>query len=157
MGPDSFQYLYDVLYRNLRNTFKYAEEFAFWLYSSYSEMRKVMAADYDGLFQVWLTEIADRHVKDTNLGNRAWDVFDQLASHKGWCSPSDFADYGFNSTAAMRPHIRSLERENLVITSLNDDSDKRRKTIMMTPRGWLVRYARNGYVPPAAHASVNGR
>ena len=33
--------------------------------------------------------------------------------------------------------------------SAEDEGDKRRKTIYMTPRGWLVRYARNGYQPPA--------
>lgn len=151
VGTDSFQYLYDVLYRNLRNAFKYAEEFSFWLHSTYPSTGTRVTEDYDDLFQVWLTDIADKHHNDTDVGNRAWAVFDHLAGNKGWCSPSDFASYGFNSTAAMRTHIRALERENLVITSLNDDSDKRRKTIMMTPRGWLVRYARNGYVPPTPH------
>jgi len=75
-------------------------------------------------------------------------VFDDLATRGGWCSPSDFRQFGFNSTAAMRPHIKSLEQENLVSTTLNDESDKRRKTIIMTPRAWLVQYARNGYRSP---------
>jgi len=31
VGPDTFQYLYDVPHQNLRNAFKYAEDFSHWL------------------------------------------------------------------------------------------------------------------------------
>jgi hypothetical protein len=152
VGPQSFRHLYDVLNRNLRQAFKYAEDFSFWLYQ-----QKESAADpssYDPLFQVWLTTRADMHNDQTDLGKRAWDVFDQLAERGGWCSPSDFRSFGFNSAQVMRPHIKALESENLVTTSLNDENDKRRKTIFMTARGWLVRYARCGYKPPTTDRAI---
>ena len=50
---------------------------------------------------------------------------------------------------ALRPQIKALEDVNLVASAI-DDTDKRRKTISITPRGWLVNYARNGYRVPQA-------
>jgi hypothetical protein len=146
VGPETFRYLYDILNRNLRSAFKIAEDFSFWLLDEGEVSGN--AATYAELFEVWLTGQADKHHCDTHLRNRAWQVFDTLAERDGWCSPGDYADFGFNSTAAMRLQIKALEQENLVVTSINDDADKRRKTISMTPRGWLVRYARTGYPPP---------
>ncbi len=97
---------------------------------------------------MWLTEQADRYASDTSLTNRALEVFDTLALGGGSCSPSDYEAFGFNSAEAMRPYIKALEDANLAASS-RDDTDKRRKTIILTPRGWLVRYARNGYNAPA--------
>ena len=48
---------------------------------------------------------------------------------------------------ALRPQIKSLEDGQLVQSS-KDDNDKRRKTIVVTPRGWLVNYKRTGYEKP---------
>jgi DNA-binding MarR family transcriptional regulator len=145
VGPQSFRHLYDVLNQNLRQAFKYAEDFSFWLHQQEESAEQ---SSYDPLFQIWLSTRADMHNKQTDLGRRAWEVFDQLAGRGGSCSPSDFKSFGFNSPQVMRPHIKALESENLVTTSLNDENDKRRKTIFMTARGWLVRYARSGYQLP---------
>lgn len=150
VSPQSFRLLYDVLDHNLRQSFKYAEAFAFWLHE---ESGSVMDRySYGPLFQVWLTDRADKANEATELGKRAWEVFDLLAARGGWCSPSDFRSFGFKSAQVMRPHVKALEAQNLVSTSLNDENDKRRKTIVMTARGWLVRYARSGYELPAAVA-----
>jgi hypothetical protein len=148
IGPSSFRKLYEVLNRNLREAFKFADDFSIWLYSQ-GETTGTTAA-FDALFEVWLADRADLHRRDTELGNRAWQVFDQLADRYGWCSPSDFEAFGFRGQNVMRTHIKALEAQNLVTTSVHDENDKRRKTIMMTPRGWLVRYARCGYRPPGA-------
>ncbi|QFZ19103.1 hypothetical protein [Saccharothrix syringae] len=147
VNPDTFGYLYEILNKNLRNAFKFAEDFSFWLHEE--GLTGTAPGDRAGLFKVWITEQADKHNHDTRLGNRAWGVFDELADRKGWCSPGDYADFGFNSPTAMRPHIKALEQQNLVSTLMGEDDDGRRKTIVMTPRGWLVRYARNGYHLPA--------
>lgn len=150
VGPYSFRLLYEVLNRNLREAFRFAEDFAFWLYGEGETAGTT--ASFDGLFQVWLATTADRHNEDTQLGRRAWQVFDQLADRRGWCSPSDFRSFGFNTQSVMRSHIKALEAENLVTTTLHDESDRRRKTIMMTSRGWLVHYARCGYRAPVSVA-----
>lgn len=152
VGPETFRSLYDILNRNLRNAFKVAEDFSLWLLDEGEVSGN--AATYASLFEAWLTGQADKHHDDTDLGNRAWQVFDALAERGGWCSPGDYADFGFKTTTAMRPHVKTLEQEQLVSTSINDDADRRRKTIFMTPRGWLVRYARTGYCPPPPRTSL---
>jgi hypothetical protein len=146
VGPETFQSLYDILNRNLRHALKSAQDFSFWLHDE--NLASGDANEYTDLFEVWLTTQADQNHTQTALGNRAWQVFDDLAARGGRCSPGDFADFDFNSATAMRPHVKALEQENLVAISAEDDADKRRKTIYMTSRGWLVRYARNGYQPP---------
>lgn len=145
VGPDGFTHIYDVLNRNLRNTLKFCEDFAFWLTDN--PPSEVSGSLFFGLLEVWLTEQADRYNVQTSLGARAWGVFDGIAETGGSISPGDFSDFAFNSSYAMRPHIKALEDANLVQSSV-DDTDRRRKTIVMTPRGWLVRYARTGYLKP---------
>jgi DNA-binding MarR family transcriptional regulator len=44
----------------------------------------------------------------------------------------------------MRPHVKSLEDANLLVSTVDED-DKRRKTIGLTANGWLVRYKRAGF------------
>lgn len=143
VGPESFKFIYDVLNRNLRNALGYSEDFALWAYEEgYFERRET---DLDELLREWIMRRADRSNDDTKLtGTRAWEVFDALAVKGGSCSPGDYEEFGFNNPQAMVPHIRNLEDANLVISSASEE-DRRRKTIEMTPRGWLVRYARNGY------------
>lgn len=80
-------------------------------------------------------------------GNCAWEVLDARVAKGGNCSPGDFEEFGFNSPQAMVPHIKTLEDAN-VIQSSTSDEDRRRKTIAVTPRGRLVRYARSGYLLP---------
>lgn len=147
VGPQSFRFLYDILNRNLRNTFNMADNFSQWLVDEREDSGN--ADQYAKLFAVWLTDQADKHQNDTRIGKRAWEVFDHLAGRDGWCCLGDYEEFGFNSKDAMRPHIKTLEQRNLVFSSINEDSDQRRKTIVMSPRGWLVRYARTGYRAPA--------
>ncbi|WP_460397400.1 hypothetical protein [Actinophytocola sediminis] len=152
VGPYSFRLLYDILNRNLREAFRFAEDFAFWLYGEGETAGTT--ATFDALFQIWLATCADQHNADTQLGKRAWQVFDQLSDRGGSCSPSDYRSFGFNAQNVMRSHIKALEAENLVTTTLHDESDKRRKTIVMTSRGWLVHYARCGYRAPRPVSQV---
>lgn len=147
VGPDGFRYLYDVLNFNLRNTLKYCEDFSFWLRKNLPEEKSEM--EYLRLLKSWLKNQADKHNSDTALGDRAWKVFDKLSAGGGSVSPSQFEDFDFNSYPAMRPHLKALEDNQLVQSSV-DDTDQRRKTIVMTPRAWLVYFARNGYVVPGA-------
>jgi hypothetical protein len=147
VGPETFRYLYDILNRNLRNAFKHAEDFSLWLLDERHTSGN--PEEYTQLFEIWLTTQADKHNADTELGATAWELFDRIADAGGLCCPSDYTQFGFNSTARMRAHIRALEEENLVSTEVNDDADRRRKSIVVTPRGWLVRYSRTGYRAPA--------
>jgi len=145
VGPLGFKHIYDILNRNLRNTLKFCEDFAIWLYNNQPDDRS--DENYLNLLEVWLTEKADAYNEATRVGDRAWQLFDRIASVGGSVSPSDYREYDFNSLPAMRPHIKALEDANLLRSTV-DDTDKRRKTITITPRGWLVRYARSGYHVP---------
>lgn len=44
----------------------------------------------------------------------------------------------------MRPYVKQLEDANLVHRTV-DESDQRRRTIVVTANGWLVHYKRSGY------------
>lgn len=154
VGRDGFALLYSILNGNLRNALNYAEQFAVWLARNDNPPWDDNV-NFD-LLDVWLSELADAHVSDTRLGEAAWKVFDRLISLGGSCSPSDYEEFGYQSTAALRPQIKQLEEVNLVDSAV-DDSDRRRKTISVTSRGWLVNYARTGYAARQDVASAWGR
>jgi hypothetical protein len=144
VGRQSFRHLYDALNSNLRNSLKYAEDFSLWLAAQTEPpwLREENAR----LLEVWLTEMADAHYSDTRLGQAAWRVFDTLVALGGTCSPSDNESFGYDTPMALRPQVKALEDVNLVVSALGE-SDRRRKTISVTPRGWLVNYSRTGYKP----------
>lgn len=145
VGPKGFTYVYELLNRNLRNALKYCEDFAFWLYENEPDV-----TDEDEIFnffEVWLTSQADAANSATTLTPKAWEVFDGIVSRGGSISPSDHPKFGFKDMATMRPYIKALEEAQLVM-SLIDESDKRRRTIGVTSRGWLVNYARSSYEVP---------
>ncbi|MFJ5018360.1 hypothetical protein [Streptomyces griseoluteus] len=146
VGPESFKLVYDILNKNLRNALKYSEDFSLWLYDE--EYIGKGEEAFTDMFEGWIQQKAEQSAEQTDLsGTRAWEVFDALVIKGGSCSPGDFEEFGFNSSQAMVPHIKSLEDVNLVQSSASDE-DRRRKTIAVTPRGWLVHFARNGYSLP---------
>lgn len=142
VGRSAFRHVYDILNSNLRNALKQADDFSVWLALN---SQPPWRGDVNWqLFEVWLTEKADDYHNQTQLGHAAWRVFGKLAELGGTCSPSDNEVFGYNAPVALRPQIKALEDANLVVSSI-DETDKRRKTISITPRGWLVEYARAGY------------
>lgn len=140
VGVTSFRYIYDILHNNLRNAFKYSEDFSVWLADEglYENDSNAL----DSRFATWIQERAKVSREETQIGNRAWSVFNTLAERGGKASPGDYSDYGFESSQAMRPHIKNLEEAQLV-SSTSDENDKRRRTIVITARGWLVHFSNN--------------
>ena len=97
------------------------------------------------MLEVWLAEQADRYEEDTKSITKAgWGFFGALLARGGSCSPGDFAQFGFKSQQVMRPYVKQLEDANLVHSAI-DESDQRRRTIVVTSNGWLVHYKRSGY------------
>lgn len=92
------------------------------------------------MFDIWLTRQASEayEAARAQLRPKPLEVFN-IACEKILFSPGDFADFGFSSVQAIRPHIRDLESVSLLV-STQDEGDKRRKTIQVTGRGWLVKY-----------------
>jgi DNA-binding MarR family transcriptional regulator len=92
-----------------------------------------------GAFRNWLEQQVEAAYSAIRkeLRPKALQVFRSAAEYGGVFSPSDFEAFGFNSIPAFRPHIRDLEAVGIVV-STQDDGDKRRKTIQVTPKGWMV-------------------
>lgn len=142
--PQGFEHLFKVGNRNLRNAFKYSEDFSFW--AADHGLEKLPSEDKYHLLEAWMAETSDNYLRDTTgVGRRAWEVFDALVQKGGATSPSEYAEFGFESNQAMRPHLRALEEANMIESAI-DESDNRRKTISVTPRGWIVNYRRSGFV-----------
>lgn len=77
-----------------------------------------------------------------HVGARAWEIFDvAVKKMDGFFSPSDFEKLGCGSIQALRPHVADLEACGL-LTSVKDETDRRRKTVSVTSKGYLVAYAR---------------
>lgn len=137
-----FDHIYRVMHYNLRNAMKVCQDFALWMVDE--GQHPTSSEDKLGLLEAYLALMSERYTSDTSLSPRAWEVFDRLVDLGGSTSPSDFAEFGFESNQAMRPHVKNLEEANLVSSSI-DDTDRRRKTIVVAPRGWFVQYHRAGY------------
>jgi DNA-binding MarR family transcriptional regulator len=69
-------------------------------------------------------------------------VFEDAINIGGSFSPSDFEAFRFNSIAAFRPSVKALEDVHLV-TSVRDETDSRRKSIVITPKAFLVYHYRS--------------
>jgi hypothetical protein len=140
---DGFRKIYEIGNQNLRIALKYCEDFVLWCVDSGNY--PISIEDKLGLLDVWFAQVADDALHDTSdVGVRAWEVFDGISERREGMSPGDYEVLGFNSSQALQPHLRSLEQATLIESS-TDDTDKRRKTITLTPRGWIVRYHRKGY------------
>jgi len=147
VDPDGFRHLYDVGNRNLRNALKYAEDYALWL--QLEQHARPPDAEKRELLEVWMAVTADSYLADIRgVGPRAWEVFDGIVSRGGSISPADFGEFGFETPQAMRGQMQALEGSMLVETSV-DETDRRRRLIEVTSKGWIVNYKRSGYKTPS--------
>jgi hypothetical protein len=137
LRSEDFARLYDLLQGNLRSVLSYADDYC--QHVADRGVEPVTNEDKAVTFTAWLKGQCNDAYEAVRqeLRPKALEVFDVAVRAQGVFSPSDFATFGFNSIAAFRPHIRDLEAVGLVV-STKDDGDKRRKTIQVTPKGWLV-------------------
>ena len=135
--PRSFQRLYEVLRGNLRSVLNHADEYC---QHMFDRMTPTFDADKELQFEKWLANQAAEFYEAARaqLRPKPLEVF-QLACERVVFSPGDYAEFGFVSVQAIRPHIRDLEGVNLLV-STQDEVDKRRKTIQVTGTGWLVKH-----------------
>ena len=134
-----FVRLYGILLGNIRALLGHTDEFC--QFVSEQELRPDSEHDKQELFQHWLEQKCRTAYDSAKavVGSRAWDVFADAVILDGLFAPSDFEHFGFNSSQAFRPHVKDLEDAGLVV-STKDEGDRRRKTIQITPRGWLVNH-----------------
>lgn len=143
VDAEGFSRIYEIGNHNLRVALKFCEDFVFWCVQTGN--RPENAADKLSLIDTWFAEEAQLALNDTSdVGARAWQVFDGIGNRPEGISQGEFESLGFNNPQALQPHLRSLEQAALIESS-TDETDKRRKTVTMTPRGWIVRYQRREY------------
>lgn len=139
---DDIDFLYEVLNENLRNTIHYCDQYC--LHFVDSGFTAQTDSEKSKLFLNWLQSEAESILNsiEGQLRPRAFKLFKDIILHGGSFSPSDYAKFDFNSVAALRPQVLELERVALLSSTI-DESDNRRKTIQVTPKGWLTSYALN--------------
>lgn len=136
---DDFHKLYLVVNRNLRQTLAYAHEYCL----SVAEVGQApqTAPEKSSRFNFWLRNraAAIRDSVKAQVAPRAMTLFSDVIKMSGEFSPGDYVALGFNSIAAMRPHVKILEEVGL-LEAEKDDADQRRKSITVTGKGWLLNW-----------------
>ncbi len=131
---ENFIELFDIFRGNLRTVLASCDDFCLWL----SEEHESPSFFDDELFPMWLKDEmfnAFDAVK-SEIRPKAFEVF-ELACKFEVFSPSDCEEFGYKTPMALRPQIKVLEEAGLLI-STQDDTDKRRKTIQVSAKGWKV-------------------
>lgn len=139
-GAEGFEHVYNISNQNLRIALKYCEDFVLWCVDR--GHRPKSASEKLELIDVWFAKQAAASSADTSgLKALSWKIFDGIGAAKEGISPGDFQSFGLDNPQKMQPHLRILEQAALIESS-TDETDKRRKTITLTPRGWIVKYNR---------------
>jgi len=136
LTQSNFVELFDIMRGNIRSVLNEADEFCMWFADNCEDIEDFEADDY---FEQWLDEeLTNTYVAvQAEVRPRAFEAFETACQYEIF-SPSDCLEFGFESPSAMRPHIKALESAGLLRSAI-DDSDKRRKTIQVTSKGWKVR------------------
>lgn len=133
ISEENFVALFLIYRGNLREVLSGADEFC-----TYASDLEDDGVDAKGSFEKWLISEIEAAMSATSGGLKGASkkVF-LTACKKEVFSPSDYADFGYDSSMALRPQIKILEDIGLLKSS-QDEKDKRRKNIQVLPKGWLV-------------------
>ncbi len=138
LRADDFELLYRILSGNIRSVLSQADRYCTWAFDE-----KLPLTDEDKAinFNIWLSSESKSFLTTSraSVGRKAMEIF-KKACQLGNFSPGDFETFGYASVQALRPQIRELENIGLLV-STQDETDKRRKTIQVTAKGWFVKYA----------------
>jgi hypothetical protein len=132
-----FDLLYKILRGNLRNVLSYTDNYC---QSIADSTEPATEAEKHAAFMNWLVTEAEaaHNTAVAALTPTTVTVFKRACATQTF-APSDYKAFGFETPQALRNYIKSLETVDLIV-SVRDDSDKRRKTIQVTPKGWLVNF-----------------
>lgn len=139
VASNGFKFVYDISNHNLRIALKFCEDYCMWC--AFEEKNPQNEEEKNELLKIWLISEAEKNLADTqSITRTGWSVFNVISKKPEGISPTgDYGEFGYDSPQALQPHLRSLEQAALIESTI-DDSDRRRKTITLTPRGWLIDY-----------------
>lgn len=137
---EDFVHLYNMLNKNIRHTLNYANNYCLWVADQGKVPQEPKDKEYS--YKRWLDVRGVKKIRSVKeeIRPKAMEVFNKSVEMRGVFSPSDYEFFGFKNFSAFRPHISSLENVGLVVSTI-DETDKRRKTIQVTPEGWFFHYA----------------
>mgnify|MGYP003575549344 CR=1 FL=1 len=136
---EDFVRLFDVLGSNTRSALKYADTYCL----SVPSDQRLSDREKAESFGRWIEQESSAALQDcdSQIGPTAWRVFDYSCESLPQFAPGDYGSFGFQTSQAMVPHVAALEQNGLVESAI-DETDQRRRTISITPKGWFVRLAR---------------
>lgn len=135
LDADDFMALFGLLRGNIRSVLSECDEFCQWVAEEVGGPENFESS----LFSMWLEhelEIAYAAVR-FELRPAAMRVFKKACELEVF-SPSDCEEFGYDTPMALRPQIKSLETVGVLVSAV-EDGDKRRKSIIVTPKGWKVK------------------
>ncbi|AIQ49489.1 hypothetical protein R70723_29095 [Paenibacillus sp. FSL R7-0273] len=139
LNIDEFSHLFELLKENTRHTLSYCDDYCIWI-SDYSHNPQTYE-EKKQMYFTWLEVKSKKKVESLrkNITPTTLKTFISAAEMGGEFTLSDYESFGFKSINSMRPYINNLEQYNLVMRS-TDENDKRRKTIQLTPEGWIYNF-----------------
>lgn len=142
--PEQFERLYTVSGKNLRDTFKHAQDLSLWL----ADRRDEGLSDPADPLNDWIRDQADFEAIQTALTAAAKELFQTLVTNGGSVAASVLADDPTTYAQKVRYRVRILENLNLAET-IGSDEDLRIKTVRLTALGWFFHYQQSE-LPPVA-------
>ena len=137
---DDFVRLFHIFRGNIRALLHHVDSYCYYIEEEmHQEIHPSTEEEKGETFKTWLKDKCHKVYMEikAQVKPTAWKIFVDAVEFGGSFSPSDYERFEFKSIQAMRPHIKDLESVGLLQLS-QDDTDKRRKTGNVTPKGWLV-------------------
>jgi hypothetical protein len=145
LNQEVFHELYDAVGKNLRELLHFSDEYC--MDVAMSGDHPMLEQDKVDRFYIWLDKMAGEIYQSASsrIKARSWQLLGDLSAQGGTASPSDFDEFGFNSKEAMRPYAKELEDSNLILVT-REESDKRRKNLLVSAQGYLAQFYQDKYV-----------
>lgn len=150
IDPEGFDYIYQSVNRNLRDSLALAQSYSDWTYGEFVKGRLDLPTGSGKMeaLKAWIEMRSDlAHQDCQGVQNRAWQFFDDLAGRGGTCRAGDWEQYGFGTQAHMSICVTALVETNLAVRATDPDNASR-SLASLTSEGWLVHSHRARYELP---------
>lgn len=154
--PEGFDFIYQTLNKNLRESLTKSSEFSQWLDDQSDEENWDEYPDESErtiLLSNWIMELAQLALDDAKgIRPRDWQFFDALCAAGGRAGSGEHKDFGFNEQPQLVAAITNLVDTNLMSREI-DPTNGQRTINSVTPTGWLVYFCRKNFGSDGASLS----